>query len=613
MTGLFGWVGTDGPDGAVAHGMACALQAHDREAWAARTVDSMTIGTLDGVEAARVGEWAAPAWSRDRRHALWLAGEIYSAPGIDVEAPQHAPCQRVREALLARLVAGGAGILRDGDGEFQLAWWDRDTRTLRLIVDRFGGMPLYWSATARGFAFACGVRGVLMAPGVAADPDPEAIRDAVTFGGFRLGTATNVKAVRMAPGGAVVTRTGAGATVSRYWTWSDVEPPAPRTIEEAIDGMHERWTGAVARRLRGAARPGQTLSGGLDSRLILAEAAPRAAGWTAITYGVHGCDDARLARRAAHAAGAEWVFAPLYQGDWLGARTSYVQQTDGLVQLGDLAHLESLPLQIERLDVHLSGYVGDAVAGPTFTHIRTIEEAAVAMPYYETPLGRGWTAALDRLTEATAERGWLSTRFLLFEHKLPQSTNRWSAAWRPWLRVRKPFIDYGFFDYCQACPPRLRGTGRVYERWLRRRYPSLFGRIPNHRTGVPAAAAPWRLPVARAGRMARRLSRGAAATLGVRLRPWSRAYVNDEVEWARPDVRARIESTVLRPGSVAVELWGRAQVQSVLDDYLSRGVVPTQVVGALYVFEAYHRDLAGHLGEARRRAAGVHLTSAGTS
>jgi hypothetical protein len=89
--------------------------------------------------------------------------------------------------------------------------------------------------------------------------------------------------------------------------------------------------------------------------------------------------------------------------------------------------------------------------------------------------------------------------------------------------------------------------------------------------------------------------------------------VNDEVEWAVPAVRACIEETVLRPGSVAADLWGRARVRSVLDDYLSKAVGPTQVVGALYVFEAYHRDLAGHLRAARRRAANIHCRPAGAS
>jgi asparagine synthase (glutamine-hydrolysing) len=362
--------------------------------------------------------------------------------------------------------------------------------------------------------------------------------------------------------------------------------------------------------MRGSERPGQTLSGGLDSRAILAEGASHSRRWSALTYGVPGCDDARIAERAARAAGAEWEFVPLYQGDWLGARTAYVQQTDGLIQLGDLAHLEALPQQVARMDLHLSGYIGDAVAGPTFDHVRSLADAAVAMPFYETRIGLGWDHAIERLSSATSAPEWVGSRYALFEHKLPQSTNRWSTAWRPWLRVRKPFTDYRLFDYCMTTPWALRRDLRVYERFLCRAYPALFRSIPNQKTGAPPGAGPWRLRIARAMRVARRVSRATAAATGVRLRPWSRAYVNDGVEWARPDVRGRISETILRPGSVAVDVWGKRAVQDVIDDYVCRGQGPTQVIGALYVFETYHRDLSSHCREAQRRARGQRRPAA---
>ena len=604
MTGLFGWLGRERPDAAVALGMACALQVHDGEAWDVATVDALSIGVLDGVDASSVGEWAAPAWSADRRHALWLAGEIFEAPGLDLDTPQQAAATAVREALLARLRAGGPAVLRDVDGEYQIAWWDRGAHRLRLFGDRFGGLPLYWTATASGFAFACGVRGVLMAPGAAAEPDLDAIAEAATFGGYRLGARTSVASVRMVPGAADLTVEAGSVSVRRYWTWSDLGEPVERSPSEAIDQLDGLWRRAVARRVRGTSRPGQTLSGGLDSRLILAEAAPRSAGWTAITFGIPGCDDERIARRAVRAIPVSWRFVPLYEGDWLERRSQYIQPTDGLIQLGDLVHLETLPLQHELMDAHLSGYVGDVVAGTTFARVRTAEDALILMPYYETALGLGWTGALARLEASTADAAWLSSPRLYFEHKAPQAANRWTAAWRPWLRVRKPFVDYRFFDYCQTCTPALRVDGRIYERWLRLRYPTAF-RIPNQRTGAPAAAGSLALSLARARRVARRSWRRVARAAGLPLRPWSRAYVNDDVEWGRAGVRDRIRAVILRPGSIAASVWGRDRLSGVVDGYLQHGHGPAQVIGALYTFEAYHRDLPAHLARARRRAAAL--------
>jgi asparagine synthase (glutamine-hydrolysing) len=475
-------------------------------------------------------------------------------------------------------------------------------------MDRFGALPLYWTATAAGCAFACGVRGVLMAPGIDAAPDTDALREAVTFGGFRLGDRTNVRGVRMLPGAGALKACGHNAAVSRYWDWGRVESRPAVSVDDAGRECHARWRTAIGRRLAGAARPGQTLSGGLDSRAILAEAAPRAPRWTAITYGVPGCEDATYAAKAAKAAGrVDWRLLPLYEGDWLSTRDAHIQSTDGLVQLGDLMHLECLPLQRALIDVHLSGYIGDAVAGQTFADVQRIDDAAVAMPYYETAIGLGWPAALDHLRSATADPAWLTSRFALFEHKLPQSTSRWSHAWRAWgLRVRRPFTDYAFFDWCQSLPADLRGPKRVYERWLRAAYPALFARIPNHKTGAPVLASRMQLAQARGGRAVRRSWIATARRLGLPHTPWSRAFHDDVGRWRQADVRQRIEHAVLAGDGTAMSLWPARDLAALVGAWFDRGEGPTQVIGALYVFERYQRDLPAHLRRARELAAGVN-------
>jgi hypothetical protein len=603
MTGLFGWVADAGsrPRDVLA-AMGCALRAHPREAWATHEIDHFGIGVLDGVDAHRVREWATPAMSDDGQHALWLAGEIFDAGSDTPDRPQDAPSSVVRSAILRRLIARGPSAMASIDGEFQIAWLDRRTQTLHLIGDRFGGLAWYWARSAAGVAFACGVRGVLMAPGIGCEPDVDALRDAATYGGYRLGSTTNVAGVRMFPGAVAATIRDGRLSVRRWWRWTDLEQRSAVTLDEAIDGLDARWRQAIARRLRGAERPGEALSGGFDSRAILAEAAPRASRWTAITYGVPGCDDQRYARKAARRAGVQWFFHRLYDGDWLAARGSHIQQTDGLIQLADLLHCESLPLQRAHLDVHLSGYIGDAVAGPTANHVSTIEEALLQTPYYGVEISRPWNEALERLSAATEDPAWLPSRWALFEHKYPQSTNRWSASWRPWLRVRKPFTDYELFDFCQSLPAELRGRARFYERWLRRAYPALFAHIPAQKLNVPAAASAPRIVLARGLRVVRRQWMRTSAAIGVPHAPWSRAFHDEHGAWSAPPARDIIESTILRRDSIGCDLWGRQVVQRVVDDWFSSGHGPTQVIGALFTFEAYHRGLRSHLADAAAEA-----------
>lgn len=605
MTALCGWLSADPEreDQGVVASMGRALRVHVGQAWAEWSVSDLSIGLLELPAAESPAEQYAPASTPDGRYYLWMAGEAFDGGNfVEVRDAVYSRTLAFRRSLLANLLVRGFDEIAKLDGEYQIVLWDARDRILVLLNDRFGGLPLYWARSPKGFAFAGGVRGILMAPGMRCDPDPEAIREAVTFGGFRLGDRTNVAAVKMLPGASVVTVSEGRPSFRRYWSWADLLARPPRPIDELISEAQSLWQRAIRLRLFGATRPGETLSGGLDSRAILAEAARVAPTWTAITYGLAGCDDARYAQRAVEAMGTTWVFQPLYGGrdpDWLDARTGHVQHTDGLIGLTDLMHLETLPLQAGLLDVHLSGYIGDAVSGSTFNDVVTPVDALHRLPFYGTPLGLDHSAALTRVEQWASALDGANPRFVLFEHKLPQSTNRLSAAWRPWLRVRKPFVDHAVFDFWQSLSSELRGRHRLYERWLRSRYPACFGKIPNQKTGLPVLAPSWRLGLARARRLAWRMIQPSLASLGLPARPRLRYYHADEFFWRVPQTRERIEGMILRQGSLSCEIFGRESVVAVVSDWFDRLAVPTQVIGALYVYEAYHRDLVLHLGDAR--------------
>src|SRR5262249_40824120 len=249
------------------------------------------------------------------------------------------------------------------------------------------------------------------------------------------------------------------------------------------------------------------------------------------------------------------------ENQWLDTRTSFVQATDGLIDLVDLMHIEALPLQVEHLDVHLSGFIGDAVSGPTFHDVRTPEDVLRVLPYYGTPLGLPPGPALDVARRLVADLGSAPARFALFEHKIPQSTNRWTAAWRPWVRVRKPFVDYQFFDFCQGLPVDARGSGRIYEEFLVRAYPECFARIPTQKTGLPVYSPAWRRLVEKVRRRAWKIAQPPLRSVGLRSRPRIRSYHQDDDYWRREPSRHRIVSTIVRPDSLCCAALGRSTVE----------------------------------------------------
>jgi hypothetical protein len=597
---LFGWFSADARETpAILASMAAALRVNAEERVSVWTTGPLGIGILERPYGDR-DQSLEPARAADGC-ALWMSGEAFDWPSHGgVRSAHDSRDGQFRKRLLEALTASGPEAIRDLDGEYQIAFWNAPSRTLLLLNDRFAALPMYIVGAARGIAFAGGVRGVLMAPGVAMDPDVDAIREAVSFGGYRLGNRTNIRNVQMVPPAAAVRVSDDGVSTRRYWTWAELRDGDATDSRSLMEETRSAWAAAVARRLDGATRPGLTLSGGLDSRAILAEASRQQHHLTALTYGVAASDDVAIARRAARAAGARWQLHPLYAEGWLDRRMSRIHQTDGLMDLVDLMHTEPFEEMPSAFDVQLSGYIGDAVAGSTLYFADRPEDLLSTMPYYGGRLAMSYDEALVKAAELI--RGTPGpARFTPYEQKLPQSTNRITAAARPFATVRRPFVDYRFFEICQRVPPAWRAAHQWREQWLLSAYPDCFARIPNQQTGVPIRSSHLRRQITRAARFGwRRLLQGAHA-VGMPVAVPSRSYHPDERYWSRPTERATIESTILRADSLSCDVFGRTRVQQTVQDFFLRHAAPVQVIGALYVFEHYHQTLTASLYDARRQ------------
>lgn len=584
MTCLFGWIpnhpGGSGAD--VADAMRRTLAADSACSGSVWAMPAGAVGAMDLVG-------PAPASiSPDGRRWVWAVGELFSGVrGLDSPSDAHGPAARA--ALVAHLSRSGIEGLGAVNGEFQIAVWDAADRSLQIACDPFGCLPLYWTATPHGFAFAGSVAALLHAPGASRDPDEHAIQEAVTFGGFRLGDRTNVRGIQMLRGGRILTLRGGEVARRRYWSWPLPPERTTRTDSDLIEEAYGLWQSAIRRRLWRAGRPGTTLSGGLDSRAVVAEASAQNAPLRALTYGQQPCDDERLARRVARQAGIEWEFAALYQHDWLERRSRFIQATDGLVQLVDLLHFETFDRQTSMMDVNLCGYVGDVVCGDTYGDVVDAPSLLDRLPYSGVALGWPMRKAREWAEEELAALAPGAARFAIFEHKFPQAIHRIFQAGQRRIRVRRPFVDLDLFRFYSQLDAATRT--RVYHGMLRRRYPALFARIPHQKTNAAVLSPPGRVRLQRVVRFAGRRVRDLVARSGIVGPAPARSYHDEERYWREPRVRAQIVGTILRPGSVSAEIFGRPALGAFLDDWFTRFSGPAQSVGALYVFEHYHQAL----------------------
>lgn len=164
-------------------------------------------------------------------------------------------------------------------GDFSFAIWDPRVRTLFAARDVMGVRPFYYHfSPGHLFAFASEADALLEVRGVPNDLDEGRIADALVqqLEGIDK-TSTFFGAIRRLPPASTLTVSGERLDCSEYWSpMGRVPSGLPATENDWIDGLRERLTTAVTRRLRSNGRVGSMLSGGLDSSSVVAIASRRA-------------------------------------------------------------------------------------------------------------------------------------------------------------------------------------------------------------------------------------------------------------------------------------------------------------------------------------------------
>ncbi len=212
----------------------------------------------------------APATSADGSCRLVLHGEVAGHPGG-------------ARALLDAYLVRGVAALRGLSGSFALALWDGHARRLHLVNDRFGLRNVYYCTPDRSrFLFAPQMTALLADARLARTLDPQALAEFLTFQCV-LRDRTLLADVRLLPPATLLTfEPGRRLTLETLWR------PRYRTRDVArtrhARDLADALRAATARALDGDIRTGLPLSGGLDSRTLLA-ALPGGRGLPTITYG----------------------------------------------------------------------------------------------------------------------------------------------------------------------------------------------------------------------------------------------------------------------------------------------------------------------------------------
>lgn len=169
----------------------------------------------------------------------------------------HSACEQAEWAPLAM-----------AQGVFCTAHFSPQSFQLTLIADKLCIRPLYYWISDQYVVFSTAMRIIEGLRWVPKELDLRSVAEITTLG-IPLGTRTAYRDVALLDAAEVVLISPQHVRRMQYWRWDDIKPTVlepPALLEEAAT----RFRRAVVRRNRGDTRTLAFLSGGLDSRAIVA-------------------------------------------------------------------------------------------------------------------------------------------------------------------------------------------------------------------------------------------------------------------------------------------------------------------------------------------------------
>ncbi|TVP42966.1 MAG: hypothetical protein EA350_14600 [Gemmatimonadales bacterium] len=457
------------------------------------------------VDVGAFGEPAAPI--SDQGGTTLLCGEpLYGCVGEPDAPSSDRPDFPTRgedlRSLHRRLVAGDLAALRECRGVFSLAHLGSDGRELVLASDHLGIRPMYLLLTPEFAIFSSVLRIFSELPGISLTVDPQGLAETATRG-YAYGSRTPFREVRRIEAAEAWRVPREGPPVShRYFRWDvDLGPPTRRP--DMPERVASTFRQAVSRRLRDDRKTVAMLSGGLDSRAIVAVLRDLDTEVHTFNFSIAGEQDEIFASAFASAAGTrhrsrprsravdlqggDWSF--LFRDAWASDPSRHDIPRPGMLWSGDggsvgtggssglsdavAAHLEAGDLRGAAETYAPSIPVGTLPGG----HRRNVEAVGHIA-------SRGVLEELERSEEPDLVRRFLL--FLMLNDQRRHLDGHFEEIDAHGVELHLPFFDSAFLKDVLTLPaPRLR---------KHRFYHELLHHLPKAIMAVPWQTYPGHLP-----------------------------------------------------------------------------------------------------------------------
>ena len=436
---------------------------------------------LAWVADSRLGEDTNPIVNAREDQVVVLAGETFT-DGAQIAQPG--------QALLSQWDARGDRALRDLNGWFAGAVVDLKARSLLLFNDRFGIHRIYCTQSPDVLAFASEAKALLAIQPGTRNLNPEALGEFVAFGSV-FNDRTLFQDVTLLPGGSAWTITRpTEIQKKRYFTPDEWESQPSLSEDDFYERLKSTMSRAVRRHFAGTSEVAVSLTGGVDTRIIMACADQAGHARASYTYGgmYRDCYDVRIAADVASACGYRHQVLRLDQ-NFLSRFSECAEKTiwltDGTLDLGATHEVYLTGLASTIAPVRITGNYGSEIlrGASTFkpSHISTGLFNPDFVPHIQ---------AAARSFAAVKSRHQVT--FAAFQ-EIPWNLHGRLNAAQSQLTVRSPYTDNDLVALAYQAPAAVREAPGLWNRLILEQKPALAS-IPTDRGRIGTASSWATLP-----------------------------------------------------------------------------------------------------------------------
>jgi len=216
-----------------------------------------------------LGGGTQPIHNEDK--SLWIIynGEVFNYPELReklVKLGHKFYTSSDTEVILHLFEEKGVECLNELNGQFAIAIWNSNNKTLFLARDRVGIRPLFYTIQNERLYFASEIKSIFANNEITRSLDPQSLDQVFTFW-TTLPEKTIFNDINELPPAHYMVLSEKGISTNCYWQlpFSKNSQQSNRKVEDLVHEVSETFMDAVKIRLRADVPVGSYLSGGLDS------------------------------------------------------------------------------------------------------------------------------------------------------------------------------------------------------------------------------------------------------------------------------------------------------------------------------------------------------------